>query len=138
RTPGPHALPRPDRGNRLGPRRGPRLPERTGRLLAGQVRLAGPGAEAERATPVRDRGRRPGDPLRPPALEGEERFAAGPGPRLAGVVRRVSKDHRAAHRSGGARRQGGGRLSRRVSLAARLRLLGKDARARLELAAHGG
>src|SRR5262249_19321196 len=80
----PHALPRPDRGRRLGVRRRTGLSEGAGRLLEGQIRLARLGEETQRHAAVRHGDRRAEGPLRPRAVEGEEREAAAAGPRLPG------------------------------------------------------
>ena len=74
---------------------------------------------------VPHRDRRARHPLHPRALATCERPAADHHSRLARLDRRAAEDHRAAHRSHGARRKRSGRIRRRDSVDARLRLLGQ-------------
>ena len=118
-------------GHRLGVRDPDRLPARARRVLARRVRLARAGGAAQRARALPHRDRRPVDPLRPRALAARRRAPAAPHARLAGLGRRVPRRHPAADRPGGARRRRGRRVPRDRAVAARLRVLGADAHARL-------
>src|SRR5215208_7194541 len=74
--------------------RGPaRLPEGAGRVLADGLRLARPGGEAERLSPVHDRDRQADDPLPARPLPRTRRAAADYDPRLARLDRGVHEDH---------------------------------------------
>ena len=130
-------LPRRDRRVGLGLRHQPRVHERTRGVLADEVRLAGPGTAAQSDAAVQDEHRRARHPLRPPALAGPGRHAAGADARVAWLHLRVHQGHRPADRPGSTRRAGERRLSRRRHLAAGVRLLRAARRARLQPRAHG-
>ena len=80
--------------------------------------------------PVHDRDRRPEHPLPPRPVPRAGRAAADRHPRLARLDRRSSSTSSAAHRPAGARRRPGRRLPSGHPVAARLRALRPDARAR--------
>ena len=100
------------------------------------LRLARSGTAAERLRAVHDHHRRPDRPLHPSQVEGAERLPAADHARLARLVRGVHEDHRAAHRSGRARRPGRGRLRRRHPVDSRVHVLVAAARARLRPGTH--
>ena len=112
-----------DAGWSLGHR--PRLPARARRLLGRRVRLAGAGGGARPAAALPRPARRPRDPLRarPGRRAGRARPAAGPQPRLAGLVLALHEGHPAAHRPRRARRRPGRRVRRGRARHAGLRLL---------------
>ena len=87
--------------------------------------------EAERPAAVHHRDRRARHPLHPRALEARERAAGHRHARLAGLDHRAAEDHRSADQSDGARRERSGRVRRRDSVAAGLRVLGQADRDRL-------
>jgi hypothetical protein len=121
RSPGAHpqhALAGSGAGRCVGPRHRPRVPEAAARILGRRLRLAFPGASAERVRSVPRRTRRSPHPLRPRAGAARSRNPADPEPRLAERLRRAASARAAPDRSRG--RAG---LRRRHSLAARLRLL---------------
>ena len=80
---------------------------------------------AERRPAVPDRDRRPRHPLHPRPVAAPERVAGDHHARLAGLDHRDAGRHRPAHRPDRARRQRGGRVRRRGSVDARLRVLGE-------------
>ena len=118
-----HALARQGNARRLVARHSARVREGTVQLLGEGLRLARARKTAEPlpAVPHHDRRRR--HSLHPRALAARERVAAGDDARLARLDRRVPEGHRTADRSDETRRQGRRCIPRRVSVAARLRLL---------------
>ena len=88
--------------------------------------------EAERAAAVHDRDRRGGHPLHPREVAARERVAADHDARLARLGHRAARDRRPAHRPDRARRTRRGRVRPRAAVPARLRLLRRADRARLE------
>ncbi len=92
----------------------PRLPPRAGRLLGGRVRLAGAGGGARPAPALPCPARRPRDPLRarPGRRACRARPAAGPQPRLAGLLLALREGHPAARRPRRARRRPRRRIRR--------------------------
>ena len=72
---------------------------------------------------VPDRDRRPRHPLHPRQVAARERVAADHHARLAGLGHRDAERGRPAHRPDGTRRRRGGRVRRRGSVDARLRVL---------------
>ena len=111
--------------------------EEAARLLAGRLRLARTGADAEPLRPVQDDDRRARRPLHPPALAARGRAAADHHARLARLLHGVPQDDRAADRPDRARRRRGRRVPRRRAVHPRLRLLGQAARPRLQPRADG-
>ena len=107
---GAHPLRRPRARRQLGLRHPGRLPARHGHPLA-RVRLAGPGAADQRRAPVRDRDRRAAGALRARPLGRAGRHPAAARAHLPRDLRRVPRHDRPAHRPGGARRPGRGRVS---------------------------
>ena len=101
-------------------------------LLGDRVRLARVRGEAERAAAVHDRDRRGGHPLHPREVAARERAAADHDARLARLGHRAARDRRPAHRPDRARRTRRGRVRPRAAVPARLRLLRRAGRARLE------
>ena len=90
------------RGRRVVAGHRPRLPARARRLLGGRVRLAGAGGGARPAPPLPRR--RSADSrihfVHARAVAPPGRAAAGPQPRLAGLVLALHEGHPAAHRPG--------------------------------------
>ena len=105
-------------------------------LLGDGIRLAQGRGEARRPAAVHHRDRRAGHPLHPRPFEARERAADHHHARMAGLDHRADEDHRPAHQSDGAWRQSVGRLPRRDSVDARLRVLGQADRDRLGPRAH--
>ena len=103
-----------------------------GPVLGDRLRLAHVRGEAERAAAVQDRDRRGGHPLHPREVAAPGRVAAGHHARLAWLHHRDAWGRRPAHRPGGARRLRRGRVRPGHSVAARLRLLRRAGRGRLE------
>ena len=101
-------------------------------LLGDRVRLARVRGEAERAAAVHDRDRRGGHPLHPREVAARGRVAADHDARLARLGHRAARDRRPAHRPDRARRTRRGRVRPRAAVPARLRLLRRAGRARLE------
>ena len=99
---------------RLVARDRPGLPPRARRLLGGRVRLAGAGGGARPARPLPRPAWRPADPFRarPGRRAGRARPAAGPVPRLAGLVLALCEGHPAAGQPRRARRRPGRRVER--------------------------
>src|SRR5262249_10253840 len=124
---GADPLPGPDRGDRLGVRDSHALPAGAGRLLARQVRLAGAGSTAQRASALPPPDRRPADPLRPRALTPCGRVSVAPDARLARLHRGVPRCPAGPDRPRSARRPGGRCVPRGRALAAGLRLVGAHA-----------
>ena len=100
-------------------------------LLGHGLRLAQGRGQAERSAAVHHRDRRARHPLHPRPLAPPGRAAADRDPRLAGVGPRTAEGDRPADRPDGTRRSGPGRVPSRHPVAARLRLLGAAAGARL-------
>ena len=85
----------------------------------------------QRAAAIRHRDRRARHPFHPRALEARECAADHRHARLARLDHRAAEDHRPAHQSHRARRERGGRLRRRDSVAAGLRVFRQADRDRL-------
>ena len=118
-------------GRRLELRGRARLRERDDRALADLVRLAQAGGRAQRVPAVHHDDRRHQRALPARALARAERDAADPHAWVAGLGRRVPRRHRAADRSGLARRRRGRGVRPGDPVDPRLRLLGADQRHRL-------
>ena len=97
-----------------------------------RLRLAQGRGEAERAAAVHDRDRRGRHPLHPRQVAARGRAAADHDARLARLGDRAARDRRPAHRPDRARRPRRGRVRPGAAVPARLRLLGRADRARLE------
>ena len=97
--------------------------QKLAQLLGDRVRLAQVRGETERPAAVPHRDRRGRHPLHPRAVEASERAADDRHARMAGLDHRADEDHRAADKSDGAWRDRGGRVRRRDSVAAGLRVL---------------
>ena len=132
RPAGADALPRPDRRTRAGST-GSRSTTCASWSSTGATTYDWRAQEARlnELAHFRTDDRRPVDPLRPRALAARRRAPAAAHARLARLDRRVPRRDPAPDRPGGARRQRGRRVPRDRAVAARLRLLGADAHARL-------
>src|SRR5258708_18214373 len=105
-------------------------------LLDDRLRLAQGRGETERAPSVHHRDRRGGHPLHPRAVAARERVAADRDARLARLGRRAARLRRPADGPDRTRRTRRGRVRPRAAVPARLRLLRRADRARLERRAH--
>ena len=105
-------------------------------LLGDRLRLARVRGETERAAAVHDRDRRGGHPLHPREVAARGRVAADHHARLARLGHRDARGRRPAHRPGRARRLRRGRVRPGGAVPARLRLLRRAGRGRLERRPH--
>ena len=105
-------------------------------LLGDRLRLARVRGETERAAAVHDRDRRGGHPLHPREVAARGRVAADHDARLARLGHRAARGRRPAHRPDRARRTRRGRVRPRAAVPARLRLLRRADRDRLEPRPH--
>src|SRR5258708_2222892 len=105
-------------------------------LLDDRLRLAQGRGEAQPAPSVHHRERRGGYPLHPREVPARERVAADRDARLARLGRRDARRRRPADGPDRTRRTRRGRVRPRAAVPARLRLLRRADRARLERRAH--
>ena len=91
--------------------------------MAGRLRLARPGEEAQRVSPFQERGGRARHPLHPGAGRRPQSHAFGHHPRVAELLLRNDQDNPSAGGPGQSRRRSRRRIRRRGAVAPRLRVL---------------